>query len=430
MSSIYALSSGSVPAGVAVIRLSGPAAGRAVEALCGSLPAPRMAALRSLRRPGDGAVIDQGLVLWFPGPRSETGEDMAELQVHGGRAVVQAVFDVVAACGLRLAEPGEFVRRAFRNGKIDLTEVEGLSDLVSAETEAQRRQAIEVARGVLARRAEDWREWLIGLRAEIEARLDFSDEGDVEEALPSAFHAGLSALRSEMAETLQGARAAERLREGFRVAILGRPNAGKSSLLNALARRDVAIVTEEAGTTRDVLEVPLDLDGYPVVLFDTAGLREAESLAEQEGVRRAERSAEAADLVLWLADATRSAEAPPVFGDRPVWRIATKVDLVAESGPEGFGISVRTGAGLDELIGRIADAASQSLGSGSSLVTRQRQREAIEAALEALSGIEGTAEEVAADLLRSASESIGRLSGRVGVEDVLDRLFAEFCIGK
>jgi tRNA modification GTPase len=430
MNTIYALSSGSVPAGVAVIRVSGPAAGETIAALCRKPPEARSAALRILRRPSDDAVIDQALVLWFPGPRSETGEDMAEFQVHGGRAVVQAVFDVLAGCGLRLAQPGEFARRAFANGKLDLTEVEGLADLVAAETEVQRRQAIGQAGGELAKRAERWRTELIHLRAEIEARLDFSDESDIAAALPSDFWSRVERLKGEMEEALAGAASGERVREGFRVAIMGRPNAGKSSLLNALARRDVAIVTEEAGTTRDILEIPLDLGGYPVLLFDTAGIREAASLAEQEGVRRARRMGEAADLVLWLEDCTGEPRDLPEGLAGPIWRVATKLDLCPDRWDSGLAISVVTGAGISELMRRLGMQAAESLGRGNALVTRQRQKEALETAIAALSGMGDTAEEVAADLLRSASEAIGRLSGRIDVEDVLDRLFAEFCVGK
>ena len=429
MDSIYALSSGSVPSGVAVLRLSGTRAGAATEALSGKLPEPRRAVLRTLRHPADGSPVDQGLVLWFPAPRSETGEDMAELQVHGSRAVVQTLFAILSGCGLRLAEPGEFARRAFVNGKMDLTEVEGLADLIAAETEMQRRQAVGLAGGRLAGLAEDWRRRLIDLRAEVEARIDFSDEGDVPEALPGSVMHGIAALRAEMATLLADAHAGERVREGFRIAILGRPNAGKSSLLNALSRRDVAIVTEEAGTTRDVLEVPLDLRGYPVVLFDTAGLRETVSQAEGEGVRRARRTAESADLVLWLEDCTVSPEAMPDLPDVPVWRIATKLDLAPPDFGEA-GVSVKTGAGLAALIARIADAAEQSMGGGTALVARERQKGALLDAVAALSEAGAATDEILADLLRSASSAIGRLSGRVDVEDVLDRLFAEFCIGK
>jgi tRNA modification GTPase len=433
MNSIYALSSGGVPAGVAVIRISGPMAGTALVSLAGKLPKPRSAALRLLRRPRDGAVLDQALVLWFPGPASETGEDMAELQVHGSRAVVQALFGVLGEHGLRMAEPGEFARRAFGNGKLDLTALEGLADLIAAETEVQLRQAVGQAGGALARRAESWRSKIIELRADVEARLDFSDEGDVAEALPSDFGERVEELVAELREALEGAASGERVRNGFRVAILGRPNAGKSSLLNALSRRDVAIVTEEAGTTRDVLEVPLDIGGYPVVAFDTAGLREAASAAEVEGVRRALRTAESADLILWLEDCTLEQEALPEFGERPAWRIATKSDLVphkADGRDEGLPISVVTGKGLQQLMERLSASAADAMPVGGALIARQRQAEAVEAALAALEGIAGAPDEGVADLLRGAGEAIGRLSGRIDVEDVLDRLFSEFCIGK
>jgi tRNA modification GTPase len=429
MDSIYALSSGSVPAGVGVIRISGPDAGPALVALCGGLPPARRAGLRVLRRPGDGAVLDQALVLWFPGPRSETGEDMAELQVHGSRAVVSAVFGVLGMLGVRLAEPGEFARRAFSNGKLDLTAVEGLADLIAAETDVQLRQAVGQAGGALARRAEAWRQTLIDLRAALEARLDFSDEGDVAEALPADFDERIRTLRGEMAAALADSESGERVREGFRVAILGRPNAGKSSLLNALSRRDIAIVTEEAGTTRDVLEVPLDIGGYPVLVYDTAGLREATSAAETEGVRRARRAAEGADLVLWLEDSTLPSEALPELGERAVWRVATKIDLTRDCGSE-IAISVKTGAGMSEMVERIGRMAADSMAGGTALVTRRRHVEAIEAAVRALDEAATATDEIAADLLRSAGDAIGRLTGRIDVEDVLDRLFGEFCIGK
>jgi tRNA modification GTPase len=430
MDTIYALSSGAVPSGVAVIRISGPATRDALTSICGGLPDARRAELRVLRRPSDGSVLDEGLVLWFPAPRSYTGEDLAELQLHGGRAVITAVFQALSEHA-RLASPGEFSRRAFHNGKLDLTEIEGLADLIAAETEMQRRQAVGQARGALARRAEAWREALIALRAELEARLDFADEGDVPDALPEGFWAALDGLRADLADSLATGKSGERIREGYRIAIVGRPNAGKSSLLNALARREVAIVTEEAGTTRDVLELPLNLNGYAVLLFDTAGLREACSEAEREGVRRARLTAEAADLVLWLEDSTEPpGEAWPVPGI-PVWRVRTKMDLSREPATsEVLAISAKSGEGLDVLAERIGETVAAATGSESAIVARQRQREAIEAAILALGEACGAADEVVADLLRSAGEAIGRLTGRIGIEDVLDRLFAEFCIGK
>jgi tRNA modification GTPase len=400
-----------------------------VTRLAGALLPPRRAVLRRLRR-ADGTVLDTSLVLWFPAPGSYTGEDVAELHVHGGRAVLEALFAELGAGGLRMAEPGEFTRRAFLNGRLDLTEAEGIADLVAAETEMQRRQALAAAGGALARQAETWREALIDLRAAIEARLDFADEGDVPPALPPRFAAEVGALIDAMAAALAGAAAAERVREGFRVAILGRPNAGKSSLLNALARRDVAIVTPEAGTTRDVLEVPLDLGGYAVVLFDTAGLRETQSAAEAEGVARARRAAEAADLILWLSDVRGPAAPDAALAGRAVWRVATKVDLAPGGADAAQRISVVSGEGIDALLMALARAAAEAGGTGNALVTRRRQAEAIAAALAALRAFDGVPDELAADLLRSASAAIGRLSGRVDVEDVLDRLFAAFCIGK
>ena len=386
--------------------------------------------MRTFSRPSDGSMIDHGFALWFPAPRSFTGENVAELHVHGGRAVVQAIFDSLAELGGRLAEAGEFSRRAFLNGKLDLTEAEGLAELIAAETEVQRRQALGQAHGRLSERAERWRLSLIDLRAELEAHLDFSDESDVPDMVPDAFWDAVERLKAEMAEALATAASGERLREGFRVAILGRPNAGKSTLLNAMAQRDVAIVTAEPGTTRDVLEVALDLGGYPVLLLDTAGLREAASLAEREGVRRALAAADAADLVLWLQDRADPVPAPPDLPPDRTLRVLTKADLASAGADAGLAISSLTGEGLPHLIAEIQRRAAAAMGRGDALVTRQRQKEAIFAALSALEGVAGAPEEVAADLLRSAGEAIGRLTGRIHIEDVLDRLFREFCIGK
>ena len=300
---IFALSSGRLPAAIAVVRISGAATRAALETLVAKVPEPRRAALRKLRHPKTKDVLDEALVLWFPGPNTETAEDMAELHLHGGRAVVAAVMDVLGiVAGLRPAEAGEFTRRAFENGRLDLTAVEGLADLVSAETEAQRAQAMRQFQGLLGGRAETWRQRLIGALALVEARIDFSDEADVPDDLIGPALRVARELSAEIEEALRDDHRGERLREGLVVAIAGPPNAGKSSLLNRLARREAAIVSPYAGTTRDVIEVHLDLDGYPVTLLDTAGVRESDDPVEQEGVRRARERA-AARTLLWVEDA-------------------------------------------------------------------------------------------------------------------------------
>src|SRR5437868_4140749 len=329
-STIFALSSGRPPAAIAVVRVSGPRARSALEALA-KLPEPRRAALRRLRKPGTQDVLDDALVLWLPGPNTETGEDMAELHLHGGRAVVAAVLDALGKLpGLRPAEAGEFTRRAFTNGRLDLTAVEGLADLVFAETEAQRAQAMRQYQGLLGERAESWRQRLIGALALVEARIDFSDEVDVPEDLVGPALRAARELLEEIEETLHDEHRGERLREGLVVAIAGPPNAGKSSLLNRLARREAAIVSPYPGTTRDVIEVHLDLGGYPVTLLDTAGVRDSDDPVEQEGVRRARARAQAADLVLWIEDATQHPK-----GQRPLtselkkqWIVHNKADLL------------------------------------------------------------------------------------------------------
>ncbi|MBZ8133524.1 tRNA uridine-5-carboxymethylaminomethyl(34) synthesis GTPase MnmE, partial [Afifella sp. IM 167] len=349
MDTIFALSSGALPAGVAVVRFSGAGSRQALEALAGSLPEPRRASLRTLRD-SDGEAIDQALIVWMPGPSSFTGEDCAEIHCHGSRAVIARLVESVAERdGLRGAEPGEFARRAFLNGRIDLTEAEGLGDLIGAETEAQRRQALAQAGGAMAGQLASWRERLVGLLGEAEAGLDFADEADVAEGLSATFWKDLQSLADEIGEVLAGATFAERVREGFRIVIAGPPNAGKSTLLNAFARRDVAIVSPEAGTTRDLVSVELSLGGYPVTLVDTAGLRETPSEAESLGVARARKAAEAADLVLRLS------EGRPHFGEgsESDWMVETKADVAGgpcgELGARRFRISAVTGVGLAEL---------------------------------------------------------------------------------
>ncbi|PZQ13036.1 MAG: tRNA uridine-5-carboxymethylaminomethyl(34) synthesis GTPase MnmE [Ancylobacter novellus] len=432
---VAAVSTAPGRAAIAVIRVSGPAAGEALDALAGGRPEPRRAALRKIADPRDGRLIDRGLVLWFPGPASATGEDLAELHLHGGRAVAAATLDALLALpGLRAAEPGEFTRRAFVAGRMDLTEAEGLADLLEAETEAQRRQAILQSEGALSAVVEGWRERLVGAMALVEAGIDFSDEDGVPEETRAAARQDVEALAGEIAAALADTRA-ERLREGFRVALLGRPNAGKSSLMNALARREIAIVTEVPGTTRDVLETRLDLGGYPVVVVDTAGLRMSDDLVEREGIRRAEEQGRAADLVLWLEDAGAPEEHPAVEAAE-IWRVVSKADLATSLEHDGRRrVSTLTGEGLDELAAALGSAAASALGSGVDPgLTRARHRDALRAVAReldaALSSWNELPEELLAERLRTAATELGRITGRIGVEEVLGRVFSSFCIGK
>jgi tRNA modification GTPase len=439
---IYALSSGHGRAGVAVIRVSGPAAGLALERLAGTLPKPRYAALRVLRSPA-GEVLDGALVLWLPGPRTETGEDMAELHVHGGRAVIAGVLEALGAVAdCRPAEAGEFARQSFENGKIDLTAAEALADLVDADTAAQRRQALRQAAGALAQLYDGWRAALIEAQALTEAAIDFADEGDVGEQATTDARKAVAALLPLLRAHLDDGRRGEILREGFRVAIAGPPNAGKSSLLNALARREAAIVSEEAGTTRDIIELTLDLAGVPVILSDTAGIREAEGKVEREGIRRAVAHARAADLVVWVTDAAAPAQPEPpadLIGEgAALIRAFNKVDLPGIADPvvgeDGFRISILTGAGLPELIEAIARRAAAGAGASEApVITQVRHRQLLEGCVVALeSYLTGhPAElELRAEDLRRAAAALGRITGRVDVEDVLGAIFGRFCIGK
>jgi tRNA modification GTPase len=447
---IFALSSGRPPAAIAVVRISGQRARAALEQLIGRVPQPRRASLARVRDPETGAIIDEGLALWFPAPNSETGEDMAELQVHGGRAVIAAVLAALAKlAGLRHAEAGEFTRRAFENGRMDLTAVEGLADLVAAETEAQRRQAYQHLKGLLGDRAETWRRRLIEALALVEAGIDFSDE----EGVPKDMMARSLELIGPLAEEISkaGAGQGERLREGLRVAIAGPPNAGKSTLFNRLARREAAIVSPFPGTTRDVLELHLDLGGYPVTVLDTAGIRETNDPVEREGVRRASEQAAGANLVLWVVDASASEwqtlqlPAIKVASESITWLVVNKIDLVAGEEQRRIEsrfdrkeivnfVSSKTGAGLDELVNAIARHADSFFTPEPALVTRERQRaHLIETGL-ALQGAQHAAqdgrEEIMAEQLRLATRALGKLLGRVDVEDVLDVIFRDFCIGK
>jgi tRNA modification GTPase len=545
---IYALSSGQPPAAIAVVRISGPRAGDALKALAGRIPEERKAALVRVRGL-DGEIIDQALALWFPGPQSETGEDVAELQLHGGRAVIAAVMAALSQIeGLRPAEAGEFTRRAFENGKLDLTSVEGLADLVMAETEGQRRQAFRQMTGALRERSENWRTQLVQALALVEARIDFSDEADVPQDLVTPALQIARSLESDIASVLADGNRGERLREGFVVAIAGPPNAGKSTLLNRIAKREAAIVSPYAGTTRDVIEVHLDLEGVPVTFLDTAGIRETDDPVEREGVRRARERAASADLVLWIVEAgetsrlgedgiwpdvaldagrssddvtwpdvarsasrssddvgnsarapgtgagmasrslegreidavTRSSQArgrlSEPSGRSPVWLIRNKIDLhpgviqrnermiqsKGKSEPRvrvnetlknvvnkgltekneieftsnelEFDISAKTGDGFDVLLNALARHAENFLaGAESALVTRERHRraqDALGALRRALAPDLSRREDILAEELRLAARALGRLTGRVDVDDVLDVVFRDFCIGK
>ena len=432
---IVALASGAGPAAIAVVRVSGPATREVLEALAGGVPEPRHASLRDIGPP-HWSLLDRGLVLSFPAPASFTGEDMAEIQVHGSRAVIGELIEAVLSLpGTRLAEPGEFARRAFENGKLDLRQIEGLADLINAETRCQREQALLQTGGFASARYDVWRQSLLRAQALVEAELDFADEGDVGVGTAREARAIVDGLLDEISEPLKGR--GERLRDGVRIVIAGAPNAGKSSLMNALAKRDVAIVSEEAGTTRDVIEVHLDLGGVPVILTDTAGLREAAGKVEAEGVRRALARAEAADVVLWLVDATAPVWEPPAgLKAKSCVVVLNKIDLAPEAGEgrAGLSVSARTGQGLEGLIGTLEDQAALATegGAGSPLMTRARHRVEIEGARDALQrfGDPSLSPELKAEELRIAAHHLGRLTGRIDVEEVLGAIFAEFCIGK
>lgn len=494
-STIFAVSSGAGRAGIAVIRVSGPGARSVLARMAFPEVLDRRVGFRRIIHPQTLALLDMGVVVFFAGPASETGEDVAELQVHGGRAVVRAVLDALGTLsGCRPAEPGEFARRAFENGKADLVEIEALADLIDAETEAQRRQALQSG-GVLSALYEGWRSRLIEIAGLVEAAIDFSDEADVSVAAFETARVKAGPLADDLARHLDDGHRGEILRDGFRVALMGAPNAGKSSLLNALARREAAIVSEEAGTTRDVIEVRLDLDGLPVIVSDTAGIRDAQGAIEREGIRRSLEAGRAAELIVWLNagpnEIGEASEPPDTISRETILYVRSKADLAA--GGVGFpsplgekvpvdaehrsamtgrmrgefaspslrmknpltpalsqswrshaahgrgegevAISTKTGAGIDELIRVIAARAADRIGgeAGGPVLTQARHRHHLEAALAGLRAFqEGApdAHELRAEDLRRAAHALGRITGRVDVEDILGEIFSRFCIGK
>ena len=438
---IAAISTAPGTAGVAVIRVSGPQAGAVSRAMTGRVPVARRAILGTLRDPSSDAALDRGLVLWFPGPNSFTGEDVLELQVHGGRAVVAAVLRAVLSVeGVRPAEAGEFTRRAFENGRMDLPEIEGLADLLQAETEAQRRQAFALYSGRLTSEADRLQQAILPVLAMVEASIDFPDEGDVAADAVSEARDRLEEIRGTIRRLLQDAARGERVRDGVTVVIAGAPNAGKSTLLNALARRDVAIVSPTPGTTRDSIEVHLDLSGVPVVLVDTAGLRDSTDPVEQEGMRRAQARIAAADLTLWLAPGSDVDPTGPVgFAASPhvaIWAIQTQIDRGYPADARArHRISAVSGDGMAGLLDDLAAYAADRTGGEPALIVHERHRlifaEALASLDEALRLPSWeTSAELAAECLRAALESLGRSRGRIGTEAMLDQLFSTFCIGK
>lgn len=434
---IFALSSGRLPSGVAVMRISGPQTRIVIETISGVLPEPRIAALRSFRD-SDNSPIDRGLVLFFPAPASFTGEDCAELHLHGGKAVVDAMITTLYKFeGCRMAEAGEFTRRAFANGKFDLTVAEGLADLIAAETDGQRKLALQISSGAQATLYASWRTELLRARALIEAELDFADESDVPGSVSDQVWRSMRDLADRISKHVADGKRGAMVRDGFRVVIVGAPNSGKSSLLNALAGRDVAIVSDEPGTTRDLIEIKLDLNGLPVLVTDTAGLRETEGKVEKIGIDRAREQASGADLVITLTDLSNPVE-PALDGvaDSVTLRLGTKSDLASPSAAAKFDlvISTRTGEGLDDLLAALSQRAGLAAGNLSDpLPTRRRHMELLaETGREISVAIrEETAPlEVRAEYLRRASHSLGRITGDVDVEDILDVVFSQFCIGK
>lgn len=426
---IVALSSGALPSGVAVIRLSGPSVSAVAKGLIGHVPEPRRAELVTLCDPSSGLVLDRGLALYFPGPASFNGEDCLELHCHGGLAVVEAV---LAACSsfdcVRLAEAGEFSRRAFENGKLDLTQAEGLADLIAADTESQRRQALDQSAGRLRGKLEDWRDRIVRARAYTEAAFDFSEEDDVPDSLEGPVREIAQSLREEIETALQRASGGEIIRRGFHLVLMGPPNAGKSSLMNALAGRDIAIVTPQAGTTRDVVECALDIDGMKVRVSDTAGLRDDGGLIEREGMRRGRSAASAADLVVWLSPVD-APEPPPEGIDCVI--VQSKADMAKEY-PQDLAVNTVTADGLVPLIEMLRDRLkTHRPREGDAVFARKRQQELLATTLAHLDGaLAPVAAELASEELRLAGVALGQLTGRIEPDHLLDVIFSEFCVGK
>ena len=431
---IFALASGAVPCAVAVIRISGSRASVVAEALLGVVPDDRRVVFCVIRDPLSRDVIDRGLAFYFAGPRSFTGEDSLELQVHGSRAVVSRLFRVLVDLpGLRHAEPGEFIRRAFQNGKASLVEVEGFADLIDARTEGQRRQALAQAGGVLSQKVEAWREILVDCLGLIAAEIDFADEGEAPSNVVAEVRGQLEGLLLGLRNALESASRGELIRSGIRIVIAGKPNAGKSSLLNALVQREVAIVTEVAGTTRDVIEVELELNGQRIVLCDTAGIRETSDAVEMIGIDRARLAAREASLILWLCAATEwdSAELGELEG-KPVFYIATKMDL-APKAPSWADIAVssKSGLGIPELLHALSGFAADLVVGEQPLVTNERQYACVAVAIESIENCLGfEAPELLSDQLQTASAAMDVLLGRIDMEDVLSSVFSRFCMGK